>query len=77
MAMLSISKMVYIDTEVDVDLDDFSDEDLRAELDQRGLAPVEDGSVFHAIRDALKLDNHVLALNLTRAAICEMFGCVL
>lgn len=77
MPSISISKSVWIDTEVDVDIDDFSDADLVAEVRKRDITLMDDGDPHFAIRDAFKLGRDALALELSRAMICDMFGVVL
>lgn len=72
---------INVDVDIDVDLDVFSDDDLIAEMKSRGLdATGEEFDEDHpmlAIRDAFKLGRDALALELTRAMVCDRMGVIL
>ena len=67
----------YVD--VECDLIDFDDDALLAELESRKLVgpgpdPIE---ALEAMRHAMRLSNHPLALELLRTYLQDHFGCVL
>lgn len=84
MKIISISKMVHIDADVEVDLDDFETKDLQDELLKRnidvdGLPPLhgEEAHPLHEIYYAFKFGLTDRATDLARAYVCDALGVVL
>lgn len=75
--MTTITKTVDVDVRVDIDLDDFSTEELIDELEARGANSVDHKAKMLEIYEAFHQGRDAEAVALTKAYVCDELGRVL